>query len=104
MPMHVNTCPVCGAQFASLTPGDVCSARCSAEQRRRSAMGKRVPDAEPRYRSGGATERRGRSGGPGPVPAGRKNCLVLAVALAGGAAVVAAGAGTLVAELIRHLA
>jgi hypothetical protein len=101
--MHVNTCPICGAQFASLTPGDVCSARCSGEQRRRAAMGKQVPDAEPRYRTG-APDRRGKSKGPGPVPTGKKNCLVNAVALAGGAAAMAAGAGAAVVELIRHLA
>lgn len=88
-------CPGCGNGFMGHSPGEPCSSGCRGKLIRQSQSGPSVKTTVTR------------KGEPIPEPDPRKgmgqakggNCLVLAVALAGGAAAVVAGA----AELVRHI-
>lgn len=97
------SCPVCGANFMGLAPGEPCSSVCSAKQRQDRALGggqSKVYDKATGEHIGGTGKGRvpGKGGGSvGPQKGG--NCLVLAVALAAGAAGLVAG----LAEAVRHI-
>ncbi len=104
MGLHPCQCPVCMANFMGQTPGAPCSSGCAAKLAQDRMRGQGISSKAYDSRTGEHVSGTG-SGWPKgkkfPDPAPKKggNCLVLAVALAAGAAGLVAGA----AEVVRHI-
>jgi hypothetical protein len=83
--VHWANCIVCGTSHSTTDPMAPCSAACSRTLIARRQTGRSAPDPTPDHSRQGRHQANRRGGGGGGSHRSGGNCLVLAVALAGGA-------------------